>query len=98
MILDGVIRPAGKNSSNSSPSVTEIGMSSDNSLILLRRKGAVLDLRRELIAPSETAGLAGTAGNGFADERPISRAMLLYKFLKGVVFLRTPWTLDPIHF
>lgn len=97
MVLDSVIRPTREKASNSSPSVTEVSMSSDNSLILLRGEGAVLDLRRELIAPAEAAGLTRTARNGFADERPVAWAMLLNQSLKGIVFLRAPWTLDPIH-
>lgn len=78
MILDGVVGPAGEEAGYGGPFVAEFGMGPNNGVVLVGREGAVLHLRRELVAPPQAAALAGSAGDGFADEGPVSGAVLLH--------------------
>lgn len=79
------------------PFVSVLGVRLDDDLVFLRRERAVLNLGRKLVAPPETARLAGSTRDRFADQRPIASSMTLHKFLQRLVFVGTPRTLDPIQ-
>ena len=98
MILDGVIGAAREEAGYGGPLVTEPSMGPNYGLVLFRREGPVLDLWRQLVAPSEPARFPRPARNGPADEGPVSGPMPLHELLKSLVLLRAPRALDPVHF
>lgn len=75
MIFDGVVGSAREKSGYGGPFIAEFGVGPNYSVVLLEGERAVLHLRRELVAPAQTAALAGAAGNGFADEGPVPGAV-----------------------
>lgn len=67
VVFDGVVGATVEQASDCGPLVAEPGVRSHDSIVLLGRERPVLDVGRELIAPPQTAGLAGSTGNGLAD-------------------------------
>lgn len=57
-------------------------------------KGSALDVRVELIAPAEAAGLPGTTGDSPRDQAPIPRPKLAHQPAQDHVLLRRP---RPLH-
>lgn len=96
MVLNRIIRPARQDARNSGPLITMNGMRLNDDGVLIWSKGAVLNVGRKLVAPPESAGLAGASRNGGADEGPVPGTMLLNKLDKRGIFLGAPRTLDPI--
>ncbi|KAJ0591335.1 hypothetical protein HanIR_Chr04g0207211 [Helianthus annuus] len=72
VVFHGVIRTAVKQARDSRPAVTKPRVRLHDNLIFLRREGAVLHLRRELVAPPQAAGFARSTWNGLANERPVA--------------------------
>ena len=97
MVFNGVIGPTREESSDGRPLISVQSLSVNDRLVFLQRERSVLDLRGELIAPSEAAGLARTARNGLTNQGPVARAVFLNQSLKRFVLFGTPWALDPVE-
>lgn len=97
VVLDGVVGSAVEEAGDGGPLVAEAGVGPDYGVVFLWREGTVLHLRGELVAPPEPARLAGPTGYRLADQRPVTRTVLLYQPLQSVVLFGAPWTLYPIH-
>ncbi|KAF4383993.1 hypothetical protein F8388_018745 [Cannabis sativa] len=97
MVLNSVISPAIEEAGYGCPLVPEPRMSPNDRLILVRSKGSVLNLRRKLITPPQTARLSGPTRDRFTNERPVPRAIVLDKPPQGLILFGAPWTFDPIH-
>lgn len=94
MVLDGIICSAGEEAGDGGPLVAVEGVGPDDNVVLLRRKGLVLDGGAELVAPPEAAGLAGAAGDACADEGPVAWAVLGNQLDERGVLL---WAPRPLH-
>ena len=68
VVLDGVVGAAGEEARDGGPLVAEPCVRAEDGVVLLGREGAVLHLRRQLVAPPEAARLAGATRDGAADE------------------------------
>lgn len=90
MVLDGVVSAAGEEARDGGPFVAVNGVRLDDDRVLRRGKRAVLHVGAELIAPPETAGLAGSARDAGADDRPVPRTVLADELHQRLVLLRTP--------
>lgn len=77
MVFNGVIGAAIEEASDGGPLVAEAGVGPDDGVILFRSKRPVLDLRGELVAPSQPTRLTGSTRDRFAYKRPVSRAIVL---------------------
>lgn len=96
VVLDSIVGSAAEHAGNRGPFVAVLGVGSHYSGILFRSEGAVLDLGAQLVAPSEPAGLARSAGDRFADQGPVAWPVFLNKMLQRCVLLGAPRPLDPI--
>lgn len=81
MVLDGVVGTTIEEASDGCPFVAEPGVGTNNGIVFLRTERTVLHLRRELITPTEPAGLTGSAGDRLADQSPGSRSVAVYESL-----------------
>lgn len=96
VVFDGVVGATIEQSGNGGPFVPESGVGPDNGVVFIGSEGAVLDLRRKLVAPPQSARLAGSTRDGLTDERPIPGAIVLYEAAQQLVLVGTPGTLYPV--
>lgn len=94
MVFHGVVGSTGEQPGNGGPPVPESGMGSQNGLVLSLRKGSVLDVRAQLIAPSEPARLTRPTLYVPAYQGPVSGSVALDEPGQDPVLFRAPRTLD----
>lgn len=96
VVLDGIVRAAGKEASYGGPLVAVQCVRVDDGGVLRGCEGAVLHMGAQLVAPSEAAGFARPPVDAFTDQRPVASAVLLDEALQRDVLLWTPWPLDAV--
>jgi hypothetical protein len=96
VVLDGIVGSATEHAGNRSPFVAVLGVGSDDSGVLFGSEGAVFDLWTQLVAPSEPARLARSAGDRFTDQRPVAWPAFLNEMLQRRVLFGAPRPFDPI--
>lgn len=96
MVLDGVVGAAGEEARDGGPFVSVNGVRLYDHLVLRRSERTVLHLRTQLVAPPQTARLAGTPGNSGAYDGPVACPVLVHEFQQRRILLRTPRTLHAI--
>lgn len=90
MVLNRVVGPARQQPGNGGPPVPVLGVGRQYRLVFGLRKGPVLDVRAQLVAPPEPARLPRPALYVLADQRPVSGPVPVHEPGQDLVLLGAP--------